>query len=152
MPQDQHAPELRERGRVSPSGGVDRQGRKRVRRRGGKRRTAEAWWAGGERKGEQRHFQLARETTGAGGPQCSAAFCPPLVSITALGFWQGEPEGEREERETPWLPPSAEAALCHPVLLFHLNSRQRRETLTSKGSLISEVHRSTAEKRIWGSS
>lgn len=81
---------------------------------------------GREQRGEQSHFQLARETTWARGPQSSAAFCPPLVSITAGGFWQGE-KGGGGERKTPWLPPSAEATLCHPVLLFHLKTRQREE-------------------------
>lgn len=33
----------------------------------------------------------------------------------------------KREREIPWLPPSAEATLCRPVLLFHLKARQREE-------------------------
>lgn len=35
--------------------------------------------------------------------------------------------GRERERETPWLPPSAEATLCHPGFLFHLKPRQREE-------------------------
>lgn len=54
---------------------------------------------GREQRGEQSHFQLARETTWARGPQSSAAFCPPLVSITAGGFWQGEKGGGEREKD-----------------------------------------------------
>lgn len=54
---------------------------------------------GREQRGEQGHFQLARETTWAEEPQFNAAFCPPLVSITAGGFWQGEREREGRKRD-----------------------------------------------------
>lgn len=70
----------------------------------------DGWTSGGEKErqkdsrgireqtGEQSHFQLAREMTWARGPQCSTAFCPPLLdSIIAGGFWQEEKKKKEED-------------------------------------------------------
>lgn len=69
---------------------------------------------------EQSHFQLTRETTRARGLQGSAFF-------SSSGFYHCWGILAGRERETPWLPPSAEATLCHPGFLFHLKPRQREE-------------------------
>lgn len=53
---------------------------------------------GGEQRGEQSHFQLARETTRARRLQ-GPAFFPPLVSITAGGLWRAG--GAKRERRDP---------------------------------------------------
>ena len=80
--------EGRKEERGCPWRGLDKQG-------GDRGREA----AGGQRaKRSKSHFQLARETTWAGGPRCSTAFCPLLVSITSRGFWQREGERERVEK------------------------------------------------------
>lgn len=43
------------------------------------------------------------------------------------GIWQDRKSEEEKESETPWLPPSAEAALCRAMLPFHLETRLREE-------------------------
>lgn len=54
-----------------------------------------------------------------------------LWFLSLLGDFGRESAGgvrkKRKESETPWLAPSAEAALCLPLLLFHLETRQREE-------------------------
>lgn len=77
---------------------------------------------GREQRGEQSHFQLARETTWAGGLQCSAAFCPPLVSITAGGFWQGDREREGRKKEKKKERPHGYLRLQRPLCVTPCSS------------------------------
>jgi len=92
---------------------------------------------GREQRGGAKPFSISqRDGMGAGGPQRSAAFGPPLVSITARGFWQGDGERRERETETPWLYLRLQRPLCatpRSSFILETERERKRETRTSNG-------------------
>lgn len=104
-----------QRGSSCGRGGM--QGRKREK----EERLEEESWSISELRKRAKPFSISlRDYKGQRAAELRLFFL--LWFLSLLGDF-----GRERERETPWLPPSAEATLCHPGFLFHLKPRQREE-------------------------